>query len=114
TGTLYLLDSTYSIRIFASMEANAYDERVLSINKDPSRMPPLLAFIDNNAAQYRDIGLQGSDTVLCFVTCESGKTNGRALVFARLEQIATRSQGEDAEKKRQEEMGDVQEWFEEE
>ena len=109
TGTLYLLDATYSVEFFACVRANAYDARILAVNKDPEKMPAFLSFVKNNAECYREIPLKGNDKVISLVTCESSNTDGRAVLLGRLEQVETRSQGEDAEKKR--ESVRKQEWY---
>ena len=111
SGTLYLLDATYSIHLFACIEVNAYDSGVLAVNKKPKKMPAFLSYVKNNATQYRDIPLKGNDKIVGLVTCEDSSTDGRAVLMGRLDRIQKRSQGEDAEKKREQKR--KKEWYEE-
>ncbi len=94
-GILFLPEATYAISFFESLEANAYDLRLLSVTKKQSMMAPLLSLAKSKAKQYRDLepALSGNDTVVALVTCENAFTDGRAVLLGRLNQIEYVQQG---------------------
>ena len=47
-------------------------------------MQEFLDYIKDSAQQYRDIGLKDTDQVISLSTCVSASTNGRMIVFARI------------------------------
>lgn len=86
TGTLYLLDgTTYKITIFACVETDAMDAVVFNPTAQKDSVQELLDHIENLAVQERDIGLTDSDRIIGFSTCEDAETNGRTIVYGRLE-----------------------------
>ena len=95
-GILFLPEKTYAISFFESMEANAYDSQVLSIEKDRNLMSPLLSRFKASAVQYRELSpaLSGNDTIVSLVTCENANTDGRAVLIGRLDEIDFIQQGE--------------------
>ena len=48
-------------------------------------MSGLLSYLEENAVQYRDIGVKKSDRIIGLSTCAEAETNGRVIVFGRLE-----------------------------
>ncbi len=110
TGTLYLPNKTYTISLFACMETNAYEPRVLSVKKKSTEIPSMLSYIHNHAAQYRDLSpaLSGSDKIIGLVTCERIYTDGRVLLLGRLEETNYVHQGDDHPEPEKEE-----EWLDE-
>ena len=96
TGILFLPEKTYAISFFESMEANAYDSRILSVGKQQSDMTSFLTYTRNNSVQYRDLNpaLSGSDIIISLVTCENANTDGRAVLMGRLDEIEFIQQGE--------------------
>ena len=44
----------------------------------------ILDYIKDSAQQYRDLGLKDTDQVISLSTCVSASTNGRMIVFARI------------------------------
>lgn len=85
-GTLYLPDSTYSITLFACVEADAYDQQIYNISAvNGEGTGALLDYIEEQAAQYRDIGMTEDDRIIGLSTCAEAETNGRVIVFGRLD-----------------------------
>ena len=48
-------------------------------------MVELLAYIQKEAVQYRDIGITRQDRLIGLSTCAEAETNGRVILFGRLE-----------------------------
>ena len=48
-------------------------------------MASLLSYIQQQAVQFRDIGITPEDTLIGLSTCAEAETNGRVIVFGRLE-----------------------------
>ena len=89
TGTFYLPDATYSIEIFACVQVDAFDQVVYN----PTAQPPgdvseLLNYVDEIAVQSRYIGVQPGDPVIGLSTCAEAETNGRVVVFGRLDRVS--------------------------
>lgn len=85
TGTLYLPHKTYKIRLFACMEVDAYDRLVYS-HGDGCDMQALLNYLKTDATNYRDIGVTADDKIIGLSTCVDATTNGRVVLFGRLEE----------------------------
>lgn len=85
TGILYLPDATYSIRLFACMEADGYDHLIYSPGKDYD-LQSLLNYLKADSTQYREIGVTENDRIIGMSTCVDAVTNGRVVLFGRLEE----------------------------
>ena len=88
TGTLYLPDATYTIEIFACVQVDAFDSMIydpLAKNGDVSE---LLNYVDEIAVQSRYIGVQPTDKVIGLSTCAEAETNGRVVIFGRLDRMS--------------------------
>lgn len=85
TGHLFLPDRTYKIRIFACLETHAYDEYVYSPDVQSKNMKAFLAYLKKEAVQYREIDLTETDAIVGLSTCSEATTNGRIVLFGRLE-----------------------------
>ena len=107
-GVLFLPEKTYAISIFACMETNAYEPRILTVIKDKAEMPSFLAYTHNNAVQYRDLSpaLSTDDTIIGLVTCERVYTDGRVVLLGRLNEVDFVKQGDDKQ-----DSGSENEWF---
>jgi sortase B len=86
TGTLFLPEYTRQIQWFACMEKNAYDVKLFHPTnyEDVEPREELLDYIQDEATQYRDIGVTTSDQIIALSTCESAVTDGRVLLIGRL------------------------------
>lgn len=84
TGTLYLTDRTYGISLFACMEVDAYDRLIYAPGEECS-MQELLNYLKQTATHYRDIGVTINDQIVGLSTCVDAQTNGRVVVFGRLD-----------------------------
>ena len=85
TGTLYLPDETQGITLFAFMQTSATDTVVYNPKAQQEDVSGLLSYLEENAVQYRDIGVKKSDRIIGLSTCAEAETNGRVIVFGRLE-----------------------------
>lgn len=85
TGTLYLPDETQGITLFACMQTSATDTVVYNPKAQQEDVSGLLSYLEENAVQYRDIGVKKSDRIIGLSTCAEAETNGRVIVFGRLE-----------------------------
>lgn len=89
TGTLYLPDATYNIEIFACLEVDAFDPIVYNPKGQPEgNISELLNYVDENAVQSRYIGVAPQDQVIGMSTCAEGETNGRVVIFGRLDRMS--------------------------
>ena len=89
TGTLYLPDATYTISLFACVEVDAFDSMIY----DPLAQPEgdvseLLHYVDEIAVQSRYIGVTPQDKVIGLSTCAEAETNGRVVIFGRLDRMS--------------------------
>lgn len=85
TGTLYLPEETYHITLFAYMEADGYDRLIYRPGRECESMQELLNYLKKSSTQYRDIGVTAEDRIIGMSTCVDAVTNGRAILFGRLE-----------------------------
>lgn len=89
TGTLYLPDATYSIEFFACLQVDAFDPIVYNPKGQPAGdISELLNYVDENAVQSRYIGVAPQDQVIGLSTCAEGETNGRVVIFGRLDRMS--------------------------
>lgn len=86
TGNLYLPEHTYTITIFSCVKTDAYDTMIYSSqNVEQGNIETLLQHVKEKSVQYRDIGVKATDTVIALSTCAEAETNGRVVVFGRLD-----------------------------
>lgn len=85
TGTLYLPHKTFPVTLFACMKADAYDRLIYSPGPEYD-LQELLDYLESSAVQYRDIGVTADDRIIGLSTCVDAETNGRAILFGRLEE----------------------------
>lgn len=87
TGRLYFPDGkSHEITLYACVETDAYDELIYQPDSwDETNMASLLSYIQQQAVQFRDIGITPEDTLIGLSTCAEAETNGRVIVFGRLE-----------------------------
>lgn len=85
TGTLYLPEQTIPITLFACVETSASDPVVYNPQAQEKDVSGLLSYLKENAVQYREIGVQSDDRIIGLSTCAEAETNGRVVVFGRLE-----------------------------
>ncbi len=85
TGTLYLPHKTYGITLFACIQADAYDRTIYTPGKECD-MQALLDYLKEESEQYRDIGVTAEDRIVGMSTCVDATTNGRMILFGRLEE----------------------------
>lgn len=93
TGTLYLPDATYRITLFACIQVDAFDSVVYKPTAQVGEVSGLLARIQETAAQSRDIGITAEDLILGLSTCAEAETNGRVVLFGRLDKLSQAQEG---------------------
>lgn len=95
SGWLQLPERTDYIRIFACVKADASDPVIYrGVGDETMRQE----YIRTKAVQYRDIGLQPGDRLIALSTCATADTNGRVLLFGRLETKTDLETGRRSEK----------------
>ena len=52
------------------------------------QMQELLSYVKEHAVQYRDIRVTGEDSVVALSTCAESATNGRVVLFGKLEKVS--------------------------
>ena len=87
TGRLFYPDGrSAEITLYACLQTDAYDRLVYRPEvRKQKNMPELLAYIQKEAVQYRDIGITRQDRLIGLSTCAEAETNGRVILFGRLE-----------------------------
>ena len=88
SGTLYLPDATYSIEIFACVQVDAFDSMIYDPLAQNGDVSELLNYVDEIAVQSRYIGVQPTDKVIGLSTCAEAETNGRVVIFGRLDRMS--------------------------
>lgn len=84
-GTLYQMDSSKTIQIFAVVESDAFDSILFHpIKEDRFSKETLLKRIDEKAIHRRTIPINDGDDIIGLSTCYNTNTNGRILVFGKL------------------------------
>jgi sortase B len=86
TGNIFTADHTYYIKWFACLETDAYDDMIYNptIYNERASLDDLLDYLKENATQYRDIGVTGSDQLVALTTCASTSTDGRVVLVGRM------------------------------
>ena len=95
TGTLYLPEKTCSITFFACVETDAMDSQIYGYIGEPDttgQMQQLLQYVQEHAVQYRDIGVTSQDSVIALSTCAESATNGRVVLFGKLQESSDNKQ----------------------
>lgn len=88
TGTLYLPEETIPITFFACVKTDAADGQIYGYVTEPdppAQMQSLLQYIEENAVQYRDMDITVQDHVIALSTCAESATNGRVVLFGKLD-----------------------------
>ena len=86
-GWLYLVDATYQIQMFACVETDAYDNMIYGCGADTD-LNKLLSYIKEHAVVYKNMTTDRPAQVIGLSTCADARTNGRVIVFGRLEKIS--------------------------
>ena len=86
-GWLYLADATYQIQMFACVETDAYDSMIYGCGADTD-LNKLLSYIEEHAVVYKNMTTDRPAQVIGLSTCADARTNGRVIVFGRLEKIS--------------------------
>ena len=89
TGTLYLPEETIPITFFACVETDAADGQIYGFIQDSDadeQMRSLLQHVRETAVQYRDIDVTSRDRIIALSTCAESATNGRVVLFGKLEE----------------------------
>ena len=84
TGTLYVPDKTYSVKLYAALNDSAYETRIYNLAGVMSDMEGFQTYVKANATSYIDQGVKSTDKIIALSTCMSATTNGRVVVFGTL------------------------------
>ena len=86
TGIVYLLDNTQlPISLFACVEINSGDSIVYKPENQVKDNSSLLAYLKKISVQYREIEVKETDRIIGLSTCADAVSNGRVVLFGRLE-----------------------------
>jgi sortase B len=89
-GTLSTPDHTFEIEWFACIQTDAYDFNVFlpyGYETDEAK-EELLTYLKEHATQYRELDhLTTDDQIIGLSTCSDTTTNGRVLLFGRMERM---------------------------
>lgn len=85
SGFLYLPDKTYKIKLFACISTDAFDENIYNVSNINNDIRSFLSYLKQKSVQYRDIGITEADAIVGLSTCSEATTNGRVILFGRLE-----------------------------
>lgn len=86
TGTLYLPDSTRKIYFFACIRTSASDNQIYSpYEQTQDTMKAFLEYVKDKSVQYREIEVTEKDQIVGLSTCAESDTNGRILLFGKME-----------------------------
>ena len=85
SGMLYLPKQAYEIEIFAFIDTNAHDKLVFRPNQTTwENQGQLLDYTAEKALWRTEEYPQGGEKILGMSTCDSGNTDGRYVIFARI------------------------------
>ena len=87
TGRIFWPDGrSAEITLYACVETDAYDSMIYQPERrNQENLSELLSYIKEKAVQYREIGVTENDRLIGLSTCAAAVTNGRVVVFGRLE-----------------------------
>ena len=85
TGNLFMPDGrARKMEVFAAIECDAYDRMIYQVEGKKGHIMELVEYLKKNSTNFRDIGLKESDQIMSLSTCVSLETNGRVVLFARV------------------------------
>lgn len=85
-GKLYTLDHVYKITIFACVSCDAYDSHFYSQEAQVTKnLPAFEHYIQSKSINYRAMNLKNGDRIIGLSTCADTKTNGRYILFGKLD-----------------------------
>ena len=73
--------------MFACVETDAYDNMIYGCGSDTD-LNKLLSYIEEHAVVYKNMTTDRPAQVIGLSTCADARTNGRVIVFGRLEKIS--------------------------
>ena len=96
TGTVITKDKVYNLTLFAVASTDAYERQIYNAG---DRADQVIAFltgdrekdtgVGTNVLIYDQAAAQGATKVVALSTCADANTNGRLVVFGKLEEAAT-------------------------
>ena len=97
TGTLFLPDYTYDIRLFACLMVDAFDPYVFHPLVDDGKETEMLQYLKETAVQYRETVITPQDHIIGLSTCSDAATNARTVVFGLLSHRQAAEEGGNAQ-----------------
>ncbi|WP_304775945.1 class B sortase [uncultured Faecalibaculum sp.] len=83
TGALYNDTCTWDISLFAVLKTDAGDPVVYNAGSYKNSASDVVSYLEQNALHYRSV--PSDSQVIALSTCYDTETNGRVIVFGRLE-----------------------------
>ncbi len=94
TGTLYLNNKAYKLTLFSCLETEGSDVTIYNTSAQKSEdMEKLFSYLKTESSIYRDIGLRSTDKIVGLSTCAEAATNGRIVLFGKMEEIEVKQAG---------------------
>lgn len=84
-GVLYLPEEVRGIYFFACIRTDAFDWTVFLPLQHKENLSALLEHIDEKAVCRREMTIGETDRIIALSTCDSSQTNGRIILFGKLE-----------------------------
>lgn len=85
SGVLQTVDGTYDIKVFACISTDSYNGTVYNTDSGAEELyPELKEYINEHALNVSSIP-EDIDSIIALSTCTDAVTNGRIVLFARLE-----------------------------
>lgn len=88
-GTIFINNTMHKLTLLASLYSDAYDTNIYYPDKVTSDIQKLtlLNYIKDNAKYYNPIDLSIEDNIIALSTCSYDSTNGRIIVFFKIENL---------------------------
>ena len=83
TGSLFLIDATYILEIFAYLRVE-HNDRIIYGSKSDENFQEFIDYVRSIATNYRDVQLSGEDRFVTLSTCDNDFPDYRFVVLARL------------------------------
>jgi len=86
TGSLFLIDATYILEIFAYLRVER-DDRIIYGSKSYENFQEFIDYVRAVATNYRDVQLSGEDRFVTLSTCDNDFPDYRFVVLARIKNM---------------------------
>lgn len=85
TGSLMSMDRTWTIELFSVVKTDASANAVYGVSQWKENNEGLRQWLKENELYSRDVAFDPDDSIIALSTCYDVETNGRVIVFGKLE-----------------------------